>query len=98
MTLTKEGQENDCNFGPDWVPSVIDKDIPLPTVENGGMKRRKDVLSLMRPGQSFGLPGHLVDLWRRAAQELRKNDPDCSDWKFASRKIDELTSRFWRVS
>lgn len=97
MTTAKESAESDCDFGPTWVPSVIDKDIPLSAPENGGMKRRKDVLSLMKPGQSFELPGHLVDLWRRTALVLRKTDPDCSGWEFASRKTDELNSRFWRV-
>jgi hypothetical protein len=55
------------------------------------------VLEGMGVGQSFSLPGHLVKLWTETAAKLRARVPECADWKFAFRTVDELNSRMWRV-
>lgn len=87
----------ETSFGPDWTPTVLEDGVPIPVPKHEALARRIAVLEVMGVGQSFSLPGHLVKLWTETAAKLRARVPECADWKFAFRTVDELNSRMWRV-
>ena len=85
-------------YDANWVPTGFDNNVPLPAMKTNALQTRLDVLSLMKPGDSFNLPAHLADLYRTSALKLRKQRPDMKDRRFTVRSQNELFFRMWRVS